>query len=198
MKSFLSLFGTIIFSCLAIPLIAQNLTISGTIKDATSGESLIGATVHATQIDLGVSTNTYGFYSFTLPQQDTIILLINYLGFEPQVKKINARQDLRLDLQMQPSSLEMEVVEVTANKVDNKNVSETQMGVITVPIKLAKELPAILGESDILKVIQLLPGVQSGNEGTTGFHVRGGNTDQNLVQLDEVIFHFGHLHERRQ
>jgi len=194
MKRLLSVLGAILYSFLAIPLLAQTLTISGTIKDAASGESLIGATIHAAQFDLGVSTNTYGFYSLTLPKQDTVILVINYLGFDPQIKKIDARQDLRLDLQMQPSSLELEVIEVSANKLDNNNVTETQMGVITVPIKLVKALPAILGEADILKVIQLLPGVQSGNEGTTGFHVRGGNADQNLVQLDEAtVYNPNHL-----
>jgi hypothetical protein len=178
---------------LPIVLSAQNRTLSGIVRDASSGESLIGATVFSPTLNIGVTANTYGFYSLTGEERDSIAVVFNYLGFEPQVKKVFFRQNIRLDIALVPRGLELKEVEITAAPAD-KNVSRTQMGVIDVPLELVKKLPAILGETDALKIIQLLPGVQSGNEGTTGFHVRGGNTDQNLVQLDEAtIYNPNHL-----
>lgn len=172
---------------------AQKHTITGHIRDATSGESLIGATVFVPSLEVGTAANTYGFYSLTLPERDSVAITISHLGYQAQVKKVYLRQDIKLDIRLLPGGLELEAVEVTAQAAD-QNVSRTQMGVVDVPLKLVKELPVILGEPDILKVIQLLPGVQSGNEGTTGFHVRGGTADQNLVQLDEaVVYNPNHL-----
>ncbi len=173
---------------------AQQSSIYGTIRDAANGESLIGATIAVPAHQTGVTTNHYGFYSLSLPQWDTLVMVISYLGYEPQVKKIYSAEKTLVDIHLIPSGTDLELVEVTADKVDDRNVTQTQMGVLDVPLKLVKELPAILGEADVMKVIQLLPGVQSGNEGTTGFHVRGGNADQNLVQLDEAtVYNPNHL-----
>ncbi len=173
---------------------AQNHTISGTLRDATSGEALIGATVFSPTLNAGTTANTYGFYSLTGAGKDTILLIVNYLGFEPQVKKVLFRQNIKLDLALEPSARALNEVVISSEKPSDENVQRPQMGVLDISVRLIRELPAILGETDVLKVIQLLPGVQAGNEGTTGFFVRGGNADQNLVQLDEAtVYNPNHL-----
>ncbi len=187
-----------IFCCLMLFMagtsVAQTHTISGSVRDATSGESLIGATIYVAATESGTTTNNYGFYSLTLPAQDSMAVIYSYLGYEAQVKKIFFDQNYSLDIFLNPGGTELTTVEVSASRVNDDNITQTQMGVIDVPLKLVKEIPAVLGETDILKVIQLLPGVQSGNEGTTGFHVRGGNADQNLVLLDEaIVYNPNHL-----
>lgn len=172
---------------------AQNVTISGYIKDAETGETLIGAIVYATKTKSGASANTYGFYSLSLPKGDSTGLVFTYLGYTAQIKKVVLTQNIELNIKLLPSSSQLSEVTISAKKSD-ENVQRPQMGVIDIPIQKIKELPAILGETDVLKIVQLLPGVQSGNEGTTGFFVRGGNSDQNLVQLDEaVVYNPNHL-----
>ena len=172
---------------------AQKFTISGTIQDGTNGESLIGANIYIPTLEVGAVTNAYGFYSLTAEARDSITILYSYLGFEAQLKKVYFNQDYQLNIAMQSSGLQLDEVVVSSQR-NNDNVQRAQMGVIDVPVKLIQELPAILGETDVLKVIQLLPGVQGGQEGTTGFYVRGGNADQNLVQLDEaVVYNPNHL-----
>jgi hypothetical protein len=172
---------------------SQNITISGFIKDGETGETLIGATVYATKTKTGASANTYGFYSFSLPKGDSTGLVFSFVGYTAQIKKVILTQNIELNIKLLPSSSELNTITVTAKQSD-ENVQKAQMGVIDIPIQKIKELPAILGETDVLKIVQLLPGVQSGNEGTTGFFVRGGNSDQNLVQLDEaVVYNPNHL-----
>ncbi len=173
---------------------AQRATISGTITDAENGEFLIGAHIIALSDDRGAVSNEYGFYSLTLPRQDSVAIVFSFLGFQPAIKKVVLNDDLVLDVELHFRSANLEEITVSANRLDDFNVSSTQMGVVDVPIRVVEQFPAILGEPDVLKVIQLLPGVQSGNEGTTGFHVRGGNTGQNLVQLDEAtVYNPNHL-----
>ncbi len=172
---------------------AQNITISGYIKDSQSGESLIGATVYNTNQKAGGVTNTYGFYSISLKQADSLGLVISMIGYKAQLKKLSGRKSIVLNIELSDNSNELKEVFVSASRSD-KNVSAAQMGVIDVPMRQLQTLPAIAGERDILKIIQLLPGVQAGQEGTTGFFVRGGNTDQNLVQLDgATIYNPNHL-----
>ncbi len=172
---------------------AQTHTISGSLRDAATGESLIGATVYVPSLEKGTTTNTYGFYSLTMPAKDSITVMYSYLGYEIRLKKVFFNQNYKLDIALDPNSLTLKEVEISARK-NGDNVQRTQMGVIDIPVKLMLELPSILGETDVLKVIQLLPGVSAGNEGTTGFFVRGGNADQNLVQLDEAtVYNPNHL-----
>ncbi len=181
---------------LALPtfVLAQSHTISGTLRDADSGESLFGASVYIPALGVGTSSNAYGFYSLTAPARDSISVVFTYLGYEAQVKKVFFTQNYKLDVSLLPGGLSLHEVEISARKPTDDNVQRPQMGVIDIPVRLILELPAILGETDVLKVIQLLPGVQAGNEGTTGFFVRGGNTDQNLVQLDEAtVYNPNHL-----
>lgn len=176
-----------------IVLIGQNATISGTLTDASSGEALIGANIYITALKKGTTTNNYGFYSLTLPKTDSLGIAFTYIGFHPQFKKIFPYQNIKLDIELEPRVDSLSEVVVTAQQ-DDKNVSRPQMGVVDIPSEKIKELPAILGEVDVLKIVQLLPGVQAGNEGTTGFYVRGGNTDQNLVLLDEaVVYNPNHM-----
>lgn len=168
-------------------------TLSGTMKDSQTGEALIGATVYITSMRKGTTTNNYGFYSLTLPMQDSIAVVFSYLGYQPQIKKIYFNNNLELDIELVLNEDVLDEVVIEAQRSD-ENVQRAQMGVIDIPVTRISELPVILGETDILKVVQLLPGVQSGNEGTTGFFVRGGNTDQNLVQLDEAtVYNPNHL-----
>ena len=164
---------------------AQNFTLSGYVKDAKSGEVAIGATIFLTNTKSGTTTNTYGFYSISFKATDTLGVVFSYLGYKPQIKKLLGRSNHQLNIDLLDNSAELQEVVVRASRNDD-NVQKTQMGVINVPMKLANTLPVVFGERDILKVIQFLPGVQAGNEGTTGFYVRGGNTDQNLVQLDHA------------
>ncbi len=172
---------------------AQNITISGYVKDEKSRESLIGATLYETTQKVGTTTNAYGYYSLTVSANDTIGLVITYIGYQPQAKKVFSKENLRLDIALTDNTavLGEVVVKATGN---NDNIQKAHMSVIDVPIQAIRGLPAIVGERDILKIIQLLPGVQSGQEGTTGYFVRGGNLDQNLVQLDEAtVYNPNHL-----
>ncbi len=171
----------------------KKFTISGTATDEESGEALIGATIYAKSQQAGTVTNNYGFFSLTLPETDSLPLVITFLGFKPQVKRIRLHENITLNVRLVPGELSLDEVVINATP-PNENVERVQMAVVDVPIQKISELPVILGETDILKVVQLLPGVQSGNEGTTGFYVRGGNADQNLVQLDEAtVYNPNHL-----
>ncbi|MGQ0738012.1 MAG: TonB-dependent receptor [Bacteroidota bacterium] len=172
---------------------AQKITVSGYIKDAASKEVLIGATVYNAGTKTGTTTNQYGFFSLTVAAADTVELLISYSGYSLQAKKIVAKENIQLDVLLESSAGILGEVVVSGGRSD-RNVQKPQMGVIDVPIRAIKNLPVLLGERDIMKIIQLLPGVQGGQEGTTGFYVRGGNLDQNLVQLDEAaVYNPNHL-----
>ncbi|MEP6512234.1 MAG: TonB-dependent receptor [Parafilimonas sp.] len=193
MKFFLPVFLMIILLIYASSISAQKITISGYVKDAASKEALIGASVINTNSKLGTTANQYGFFSLTIPVADTIELIISYTGYTIQAKKITANENLHTDILLESATVNLNEVVVTTGK-NNLNVEKPQMGVINVPLTAIKNLPVLVGERDVLKIIQLLPGVQGGNEGTTGFYVRGGNLDQNLVQLDEAtVYNPNHL-----
>ena len=171
---------------------AQRITISGYIKDAASKEVLIGASAINANTQTGTSTNQYGFFSLSVPIADTIELIISYAGYITQAKKITVKNNLQLTFYLESSKANLK--EVVVSGTNNRNVQKAQMGVIDVPLKAIKNLPVLFGERDVLKIIQLLPGVHGGQEGTTGFYVRGGNLDQNLVQLDEAtVYNPNHL-----
>lgn len=184
-----------IIVCTANNLFAQNstITINGYIKDASSQESLIGTPVYETTTKVGTVTNQYGYYSLTLKKSDSLTIIVSYIGYEPQAKKIADVKNLRLDFLLVSKTREMKEVKISSKK-NNDNVQRAQMGVIDIPMQAIKTLPILGGERDVLKIVQLLPGVQQGNEGTTGFFVRGGNADQNLIQLDEAtVYNPNHL-----
>ncbi len=169
-------------------------SISGYIKDSDSGETLIGANIYNTSnTSQGTTTNTYGFYSMTL-EAGKYRIAVSYLGYEDQFFEVDLTKNTSLNVKMSEGVLIDEIV-ISAEKDERKkNVEGTQMGTIDIPVENIKKLPAIFGEVDILKAIQLLPGVLSSGEGNAGFYVRGGGPDQNLVLLDEaVVYNSGHM-----
>ena len=171
---------------------AQHITISGYVSDSKSGERLTGAVVYLPQQQAGTAANTYGFYSLTIPTgSDSIELRASFVGYKPYLRKISAAQSLSLNIALEENKTLDEVV-VSAQK--NSLHTSTQMSAIDLPIQTIKKLPALLGEPDVMKVIQLLPGIQGGNEGTSGIYVRGGSPDQNLILLDGVpVYNASHL-----
>ena len=183
--------GTLLFTSLSVQ--AQRYTISGYIKDAASGESLIGANIFEKSSLKGTSSNTYGFYSLTLQAStDTVTILYSYVGYGARAVQLVLRQDTTLNIGLEDNALLEEIV-ITAEEAE-KIQEVTQMSAVSVPIEQIKSMPAFLGEVDVLKTLQLLPGVQSGNEGTSGIYVRGGGPDQNLILLDGVpVYNASHL-----
>ncbi len=170
----------------------ETFTVSGFIQDEATGETLIGANVFLlSDQQTGAFTNVYGFYSLSLPKGD-YTLVFTYLGYANQEIKINLNSNQKLNISLSEGVNLQEVV-VSAEEED-ENVKSTEMGTVELPVADIKKLPALFGEVDILKTLQLLPGVLSSGEGNAGFYVRGGGPDQNLVLLDEaVVYNSGHL-----
>lgn len=173
--------------------LAQNrCTISGYIRDHASGESLIGATLTVKNSGKGVNSNAYGFFSITLPAGN-LQLDVSYVGYVSKEINMVLDRDTVLNVFLTPGLNLSEDVVVIARRRDN-NVKTAQMGKISLPIEQIKLLPAFMGEVDILKAIQLMPGVRNAGEGSSGFYVRGGGPDQNLILLDDaVVYNSGHL-----
>ncbi|HNH67175.1 MAG TPA: TonB-dependent receptor, partial [Bacteroidia bacterium] len=168
-------------------------TISGYVKDAATGEALIGANVYLRETMKGVQTNTYGYYSITVDAADSITLMSSFVGYSDYMQKMHITKDVRININLRNKYIETQEVVITAKKED-QNVNSTQMGTVQLDVEQIKTLPAFMGEVDILKTIQLLPGVQSAGEGNTGFYVRGGGPDQNLILLDEaLVYNASHL-----
>jgi hypothetical protein len=171
----------------------KKFTISGTIKDGATGEQLIGATVRIRELPQGgTATNSYGFYSIYAPEGD-YTLLFSYTGYEPVEQKISLHQNTVINLPLQVRSDLKEVV-ISANRPNNDNIASPQMGVEKLNMAQINQVPVLLGEKDILKTLSLLPGVKSAGEGNTGFYVRGGGADQNLILLDEAtVYNASHF-----
>lgn len=170
---------------------AQKYTISGYVR-SESGESLIAANLLVKELKRGGITNEYGFYSLTL-DKGTYQVVVSYLGFETAVVEIKLDRNIQYNFKLKPASLTKQEVVVEAERAD-QNTRDASMGRADLNIEQVKSLPALLGEVDILKTIQLLPGVQTAGEGNTGFYVRGGGPDQNLILLDEaVVYNAAHL-----
>ena len=185
MKRFL-----ILVSLLLSPFIAICQTVSGTITDATTGETLIGATILDETSGKGTVSNAYGRYTLTL-KEDTALLRISYIGYRTEHRNMSLRGNRQLNIALSPS-VELDEVTITAERINSPQVS--QMSAIEVPVEQLKMVPVIFGETDVLKAIQLLPGVQSGTEGMSGIYVRGGGADENLFLLDGVpLYNVNHL-----
>lgn len=171
---------------------AQKFTISGYIKDETTGESLIGASVAERTLLKGTTTNHYGFYSLTL-DKGKYKISYSYVGYATVVKEIVLDKNMTLNVNMASTAIMGKEVEIKAEKV-TENVENTKMGTFKIPVEKIKTIPVLFGEVDVLKTIQLTPGVQSGGEGNSSFYVRGGGPDQNLILLDEaVVYNASHL-----
>ncbi|MFT5802403.1 MAG: hypothetical protein ACI956_002221 [Nonlabens sp.] len=183
--------------CLSLALLTSSLfgqskfTISGYIEDAESGEKLTSANAFDLKTAKGTVSNLYGFYSLTLPK-DSILLTFSYIGYQTQRFKMLLRKDVVMNIQLSPD-ISLEEVVVVAEEL--KTIEEqSQMSTIDIPIAQIKKIPALMGEVDVLKALQLLPGVQSGGEGQSGLYVRGGSPDQNLILLDGVpVYNASHL-----
>ena len=170
----------------------QKFTLNGYIKDSLSGETLIGANITAKSEGKGATTNQYGFYSITL-KNGTYQLVASFVGYQTKEILISLNANQQKNILLIPNNINLKEVTVIGKKRDN-NVKAAQMGKIDISIATAKALPAFLGEVDILKTLQLLPGVRNAGEGNAGFYVRGGGPDQNLILLDDaVVYNTGHL-----
>ena len=170
----------------------ERFTLSGTVSEASSNESLIGVTVAISELKTGTTTNEYGFYSITLPKGEYQII-VSYLGFQKVVKTITLDQNLKQDFNLIEKTEQLQEVVVTDN-VEKLDIRKPQMSVTSLASNTIKEIPVVLGESDVIKSLLLLPGVTSAGEASSGFNVRGGAADQNLILLDEAtVFNSSHL-----
>lgn len=185
-------FSALLFFGLLGSYAQQNVVLSGYVTDVETNETLIGVNIILPELNLGTTTNEYGFYSINLPQGQQQ-LLISYLGFENYLRELTLTQDLTLNVKLNPEAELLDEVIVSDN-VEQLNLKSPQMSVNSLAISTIKKMPAVLGEVDIIKSITLLPGVTNGGEGASGFNVRGGAADQNLILLDEaIIFNSSHL-----
>ncbi|TKC02350.1 TonB-dependent receptor [Pedobacter cryotolerans] len=183
----------LIYCSSATVLFAQkNYTVNGIVKNASTGETLIGASVKISGVSqLGTSTNNYGFYSINLPAGQ-YKFEISYVGYVTQIKELNITANTKQDFSIEESNNLSEVVITNIRR--NENLVKPQMGVEKLNVKDIQNIPVLFGEKDILKTLQLLPGIKSAGEGNSGFYVRGGATDQNLILLDEApVYNASHL-----
>ncbi len=179
MKGIMSVFFVILF----VHLSAQKHTIFGYIKDKASGESLIGAAISVNDKSIGTISNNYGFYSIDLPAGKQRIKC-SYIGYQIFNQEIELQSETNLNIELEAKDSKLEEVTVTASR--NNKVTNNEMGSQSISISAIKQMPAVLGETDLVKSLQLLPGIQSTNEGTTNLSVRGGSFDQNLFLLDDA------------
>ncbi|WP_458626183.1 TonB-dependent receptor [Winogradskyella sp. PC D3.3] len=183
----------LLFLCCPLGLHAQdNFTLSGTVTDNQSNETLIGVNIIIPDQQTGTVTNEYGFYSITLPS-GTYDIQISYLGFKTITETLELNANLTKNYQLEEAAESLDEVVITEN-LEKLNIKKPQMSVNALSIKTIKNMPVVLGEVDVIKSITLLPGVTNAGEGSSGFNVRGGAADQNLILLDEAtIFNSSHL-----
>ncbi|MFA4851437.1 MAG: TonB-dependent receptor [Bacteroidales bacterium] len=167
-------------------------TINGYVKDASTGEYLMGANVYVKETMKGVQTNQYGYFALSI-EKGSYTLIVSYLGYMEYSEKINMDQNLKINITLQKKVITAKELLVTGEKED-KNTTSTNMGKVQLEVEKIKTLPAFMGEVDVMKTIQLTPGVQNAGEGNSSFYVRGGGPDQNLILLDEaVVYNASHL-----
>jgi len=169
-------------------------TVSGLLKDAQNGETLTGATVEAVGLGKGNVSNEYGFYSFTLPAgSDSVTLRFSYIGYGTALRRIKPQNSIKMNVSLRLEGSVLNEVVIKANGLSER-LKSTEMSVTTISTREVKSVPSLFGEADVIKILQLKPGIASGSEGTTGLFVRGGNSDQNLIVLDEaVVYNSNHL-----
>ena len=190
----------IMLSCCAALFFAKNTfaqssyTISGSVIDDTTGETLLGASVILKEINKGTISNEYGFYSVTVPQ-GKYTLLVSYMGYRTFEKAIDLSSSQKINISLQPDSSELKEVVVKSNVMQSRSqVQNVLSGVNTIKKADIKKIPALLGEPDIVRTVLTMPGVTTIGEGTSGFNVRGGNIDQNLILMDEApIYNSSHV-----
>ncbi len=170
----------------------KKVIISGHIRDAKNGEDLVGASVYVKELSSGGVTNIYGFYSISVaPGKYTLVF--SYIGYETTIKNIEVKSSTQVDIELSAKQQMIKEV-VVEGKRDNDNVVKNEMSTVKMDVKSIRKIPALFGEVDLIKAIQMLPGVQAASEGSTGFSVRGGGNDQNLILLDEAtVYNASHL-----
>ncbi|MCD8262390.1 MAG: carboxypeptidase-like regulatory domain-containing protein [Bacteroides sp.] len=172
-------------------LVAQSYTISGTIRDAIARETLIGATILEGISGKGTTSNSYGFYSLTLPRGE-VEVRFSYIGYETESHPFTLNRDTTIQVLLKPAAQELQQIVVEAG---NTPLRTTRTGTVTIPMDQLKNIPSLLGENDLMKSLQLLPGVQTTSEGKSDLSVRGGSPDQNLILLDGIpIYNANHLY----
>ncbi|WP_106147565.1 TonB-dependent receptor [Flagellimonas meridianipacifica] len=170
----------------------EKFTLSGTISEASSNETLIGVTIVFPELRTGVTTNEYGFYSITLPQGEYEVI-VSYLGFQDVRESVNLTEDIKKDFRLVEEMSELDEVVVT-DDVERLDIKKPQISVNSLSSQTIKQIPVVLGEADVIKSLILLPGVTNAGEASSGFNVRGGAADQNLILLDEaIVFNSSHL-----
>ena len=188
----LLLITVIYFASISILFAQKTFTVNGVVRNSSTGETLIGASVKiAGNLQLGTSTNSYGFYSINLPEGN-YKFEVSYVGYTTLVKDLIITANTKQDFNIEEANNLNEVVISVAKR--NENLIKPQMGVEKLNVKDIQNVPVLFGEKDILKTLQLLPGIKSAGEGNSGFYVRGGATDQNLILLDEApVYNASHL-----
>lgn len=170
----------------------EKFSLSGTISDENTNETLIGVTIIIEELKTGTTTNEYGYYSITLPK-GIYTVRYTYIGFEDIIEKINLQENSRKNISLKESNVQLNEIIVTENQY-KPNIQKPEMSVNKISVNTIKKMPVVLGEADILKSILTLPGVTNAGEGQSGFNVRGGAADQNLILLDEAtIYNSSHL-----
>lgn len=186
-------FIAIIFSLISFIIQAQvNVTLIGSVKDASNGEDLIGATIYIEQLKTGTATNSFGFYSISM-KPDLYTFRVSYLGYQTKQFTIPVDRQLTYNIKLEPSTEQLGEILISTEAI-NQNIVGVEMGTFKLDPKTIKSIPVLFGEQDLLKTIQLMPGVSSAGEGGSGFYVRGGQVDQNLVLLDDApVYNPSHL-----
>ena len=170
----------------------EKFTLNGTILEEKSNETLIGVSILFPELQAGTTTNEYGFYSITLPK-GTYKIVISYIGFTTLTETIVLDKNISKNFSLTDTFENLDEIVITKN-IEKLNIKSPQMSVNRLTSTTIKQIPVVLGEADIIKAITLLPGVTSAGEGASGFNVRGGSVDQNLILLDEaIIFNSSHL-----
>lgn len=190
--AFITLFHSIFLLSSFFGLCQQNYSLHGTVKSAKTGEALIGTTISVVGSSTTTISNEYGFYSLTLPSGN-YVLQVSAIGMQTKRIEIPLTKDIQQDILLQDESKELEAVIVTSSTT-GRSLRTPQMSIETINVEEIKNVPVLFGEQDILKTIQLLPGVKAAGEGNSGFYVRGGAADQNLILLDEApVYNASHL-----
>ena len=174
--------------CTVLPLSAQNVVLNGQVTDASTGEPLIGVTVYNTDRRTGTTTNTTGHYTITLPSNRTLELVFSYVGYALESQKLTLTSDTKLNIQLRQDTKNLREVQVYGTR-HNFGAQSSQMSAIAVSAEQIRRMPVLLGETDVLKTLQRLPGVQSSGEGRAGIYVRGGGQDENLFALDGITLY---------
>ncbi|TGV00425.1 TonB-dependent receptor [Flavivirga rizhaonensis] len=184
----------LLFMLFSVVLSAQeNYTVSGIIKEAKNGETAFGASVFLKGTSIGSISNEYGFFSITAPK-GTYTLIVSYIGFENGKQEIILDKNQKVNFEMHEESTQLDEVLVVAEESERVSLKKPEMSVSKLNIKTVKQMPVVFGEVDVVKSLQMLPGVTKNGEGSSGFHVRGGAVDQNLVLLDEaIIYNTSHM-----